>query len=363
MEAEVRLELERIFSSSVFRGSKRCQDFLTFVVAKALDGDPDNLKERPIAVQVFGRSADANLAEDSIVRVGAREVRKRLAQYYLKDGANDPVRIELPAGSYAPAFQYQHQEPPQEPANIPDAAEVIQPPDIPDVAPPPPVKVPLWVPVASIILLACMSILVWQWTHRPPREFQSFWEPALVRRGPVLVVMATDVGFGDASAAFRLGGLLAAHSHPARVQLASQVDIGELRDSAAVLTGAFTNRWTQEITRKFRYRFELQDGGKASIVDSQESTRHWSPENPSEDFILICRIPRAETGGFVVVAAGLTQYGTEEAGRILTDADVLAPLLRQLPPDWASRNVELVLRTQLVGGAPTAPVTVVSQVW
>jgi hypothetical protein len=368
IEAEVRLELERIFSSSAFHGSKRCQDLLTFIVSKALDGDPDTLKERLIAVQVFGRSADANLAEDSIVRVGAREVRKRLAQYYLTDGANDPVRIELPAGSYAPAFQYQHQEPPPELVHF--AAMEETPAPLPDAASPTPVKAPLWVPIASILLLASMSILVWQWTHRSPREFESFWEPALHHRGPVLVAMATpgpepNVGFGDASAAFRLSGLLAAHSHPARVQLASKVDIAELRDSAAVLTGAFTNRWTQEITRKFRYRFALEDGGRPSIVDSQESTRRWSTENATEDFILICRIPHAETGAFVVVAAGLTQYGTQEAGRILTDADVLVPLLRQLPPDWASRNVELVLHTQVVRDTDTAtaPETVLRHVW
>src|ERR1017187_2806167 len=101
---EIRRELAVILASVVFRGSKRCHDFLAFVVAKALAGDVDNLKERTLAVEVFGRKADADLGEERIVRVGAREVRKRLTQYYVTEGADDAVRIEILAGSYAPAF-------------------------------------------------------------------------------------------------------------------------------------------------------------------------------------------------------------------------------------------------------------------
>ena len=48
--------------------------------------------------------AGCKLGDDSIVRVGAREIRKRLAQYYVSDGVNDEVRIDLPLGSYVPAF-------------------------------------------------------------------------------------------------------------------------------------------------------------------------------------------------------------------------------------------------------------------
>ena len=38
--------------------------------------------------------------------MGAREVRKRLAQYYVLDGLKDSIRIDLPLGSYAPQFHY-----------------------------------------------------------------------------------------------------------------------------------------------------------------------------------------------------------------------------------------------------------------
>src|SRR3974390_1206257 len=104
VQSEIRLQLERILASPAFRGSKRCQEFMQFVVTQALDGDFESLKERMLATEVFGRSVGADLTDDSIVRVGAREVRKRLAQYYETDGAGDAVRIELPSGSYVPVF-------------------------------------------------------------------------------------------------------------------------------------------------------------------------------------------------------------------------------------------------------------------
>src|SRR5579883_3399505 len=81
---EIHAQLRRILASPVFHGSKRCQQFLEYVCDKALAGDAGALKERSIAIEVFGRRPDAaGHGEDTIVRVGAREVRKRLAQYYV----------------------------------------------------------------------------------------------------------------------------------------------------------------------------------------------------------------------------------------------------------------------------------------
>jgi hypothetical protein len=80
---------------------------LEFVCEKSLAGEGRTIKERTIAVDVFGRSLLSDLGEDASVRVGAREVRKRLAQYYVTpEGAAAEVRIELPSGSYAPEFRY-----------------------------------------------------------------------------------------------------------------------------------------------------------------------------------------------------------------------------------------------------------------
>ena len=111
---EVRRQLQIVLASPAFHGSKRCQQFLEYVCEKFLEGQPGALKERTIAVEVFGRRPESDLAEDTIVRVGAREVRKRLAQFYVTPaGAASEVRIDLHPGAYAPEFRYvspQHEE-------------------------------------------------------------------------------------------------------------------------------------------------------------------------------------------------------------------------------------------------------------
>jgi hypothetical protein len=101
-EKAVRLQLRRILESPEFRASKRCQDFLAFVVEQTLAGLP--LKERTVGAGVFGRDASYNTNEDGIVRIKAGEVRKRLGLFYAGPGSQDEVEIELPIGSYVPTF-------------------------------------------------------------------------------------------------------------------------------------------------------------------------------------------------------------------------------------------------------------------
>src|ERR1700677_838679 len=104
---EIGRQLRAILATPVFHGSRRCQQFLEFVCEKSLAGEGSTIKERMIAIHVFGRPPQTDLGEDTIQRVGAREVRKRLAQYYVTpEGAAAEVRIELPSGSYAPEFRY-----------------------------------------------------------------------------------------------------------------------------------------------------------------------------------------------------------------------------------------------------------------
>src|ERR1700722_10376918 len=92
----IQSELQRVLASTAFSSSRRSQDFLSCVVTKTLEGESDGIKEGTRAVEVFGRNADRDLDHDSIVRVGAREVRKRLIQYYATEGVKAAIRIDLP---------------------------------------------------------------------------------------------------------------------------------------------------------------------------------------------------------------------------------------------------------------------------
>src|SRR5262249_19809997 len=103
-EEAIREELNRVLTSHEFRSSKRSQDFLKYVIENTLGGHADILKERTIGIEVFGRSTAYDPSDDATVRVKAGEVRKRLGLYYAGPGMQDPIRIELPAGTYVPEF-------------------------------------------------------------------------------------------------------------------------------------------------------------------------------------------------------------------------------------------------------------------
>lgn len=104
--AEVRAALERILASRCFEQAARSSSFLRFVVEQTLAGQGDRLKGYTIAVEVFGRPADFDAQSDPLVRVEAGRLRRRLIEYYADEGRDDPVRIELPRGSYSVVSSY-----------------------------------------------------------------------------------------------------------------------------------------------------------------------------------------------------------------------------------------------------------------
>jgi TolB-like protein len=116
----VRRHLEDITGSHAFAGSKRTQDFLKLIVEHALAGEVDSLRERMIGAEMFGRPVNYDTGSDSVVRVKATEVRKRLTQYYLEAETKPAVRIELASGSYVPKFIFE----PPEPASKPQATVI-----------------------------------------------------------------------------------------------------------------------------------------------------------------------------------------------------------------------------------------------
>ena len=106
-----RRQLERVLASAGFSRNQRLARFLQFVVEQHLEGKDDEIKESVIALEVFGRGPDHDPKQDSIVRTEAGRLRARLGEYYLGEGKNDALVIELPKGGYAPAFRQAAVEP------------------------------------------------------------------------------------------------------------------------------------------------------------------------------------------------------------------------------------------------------------
>jgi len=104
-QEKARKEFQAVIASRIFDRAPNLGILLRYVCEKAFEQKADEIKEYNIAVEAFGRRPDFDKRRDSIVRVEAHRLRKRLQQYYEdEDGATHELRIEIPPGHYAPVF-------------------------------------------------------------------------------------------------------------------------------------------------------------------------------------------------------------------------------------------------------------------
>lgn len=104
--AAERGELETVLESGIFAPSSNAAKLLRFVCEKHFANAAEAMTEHDVAVKALGRRPDFDARSDSIVRVEAHRVRKRLQEYYEVEGASHSVRIVLPRGQYAPQFMH-----------------------------------------------------------------------------------------------------------------------------------------------------------------------------------------------------------------------------------------------------------------
>ncbi len=94
--------LKKILNSNEFCNSTVYGNYLTYLVNSTMEGKL--LKETTIAFDVFGKDADFNPAEDTIVRSHTYTLRKKLERYYFTEGKEDKYRIRIPKGHYEVTF-------------------------------------------------------------------------------------------------------------------------------------------------------------------------------------------------------------------------------------------------------------------
>lgn len=99
-------QVARITKSPPLISSPSLCRFLRYIVEETLAGRASGIKEQVLGLEVFDRGQDFNPRLDPIVRVQARNLRSRMAKYYEGPGQADPIRIELPKGTYVPVFHH-----------------------------------------------------------------------------------------------------------------------------------------------------------------------------------------------------------------------------------------------------------------
>src|ERR1700730_19393787 len=108
-----RLEVATLLATGIFNRAPSLAQLLTYICERHFLGESDQLKEYNIAVEALGRPPEFDQKRDSIVRVEAHRLRRRLKEYYASEGADHAVQIVIPSGHYAPKFIHQ---PSQRPA-------------------------------------------------------------------------------------------------------------------------------------------------------------------------------------------------------------------------------------------------------
>ena len=383
-------QLERLLENPHFHKSRRFPVFLRFVVTEVLAGRADRLKERTLGIEVFGKNANYDTTEDPIVRVTAGEIRKRIAQYYQEPGHEQEIRLLLPSGSYAPQF-YQ----PEEIARaVPEMAKL---PEVQKISLPGSLASRLSPKMYAVLLVVLVLVGVLAWRLSRPAPIDVFWAPFFKSPDPILFCVADQnqystivlrdasdpkhqttlndhmvaVIIDDLSPLVNIAGMLYAHGRTFRVQAESVTSFSDLRQAPSVFIGAFDNGWTLRFTAPLRYHFANNPEMSQFWVEDRQrpGSREWLLDRSQQatgtykDFALVTRALDANTGRYVVVAAGIARGGTIASGEFLVDPTHMDELIRVVPKDWEHKNLEIVIETQVIDGRSGPPRIAAVYVW
>ena len=398
----IRAQLETLVQDSVFRSSKRSVQFLRYVVEQTLDGSAEQIKERTIGVEVFGRDPSYDTNQDHIVRTAAIELRKRLAIYYGEERHRSELRMSLVPGSYIPRFTLPTHFPEAEhavEATHPAAPmEVVTPQEPVEIAEVPRRatrrRIAGWAAAGLGLVAACLA----GYQFRPRSAQDLFWKPIVDTPGFVLLAVgdvpngpptpaehpgdqgtplpivhrasSPSVPFADAVTIARVTGTLESRGKRVVIRQEGASSFSELRESPVVLIGAFNNEWSLRLTRGLRYSLSLDSDAHAIYIrDARNpSARAWSwgtnqPTDhqgaaggpPLRDYALISRIWNSETGHAVIVIGGLYTYGTEAAGEFLTDPQMMQAISREVGLHDPHQTLQIVLGTTVTDGTAGPP--------
>jgi hypothetical protein len=124
-EAEILRQLAAsVVQSGALGRSRSYARLLEFLVECA--GSGRTPKELEIAIEVFGRGADFDPSQDSMVRVYAHNLRQKLEQYYATAGRSEPRQLALARGEYRISLVEQS-APAEDPISVAQPAAAAQP--------------------------------------------------------------------------------------------------------------------------------------------------------------------------------------------------------------------------------------------
>jgi hypothetical protein len=399
---DLRSYVHEIVTSRAFSGSRRSSEFLQYLVEKALLGRFDELKERTIGVQLFGRDPSYDTGADAIVRVTATDVRKRLQHFYAAQKSQPEIRLELFPGTYIVEFRQMA---------IP-AAEAPPPPEIAASAAPPQALVsrthkyfPWMLALGLLItisLAVCLSFVIYHQRARQEAIDRLPWSAMLLGNRQLRIVFSdpdivalqrifhsrlslsdyaghhyvpesrlpqsmerlfqgNNVPAIDADFASRIASLLS----PAvvRTYRARQLESGDFRteDNFLLLGSPISNPWVllfqDQLDFELRYETERQGEIVYNKRPAKGENTIYAPTLPGwgtgQAFAIVALLLNPNQSNRIMILAGSNAAATEAAGKFISDTELVSQALKEhsLDSDDSHLQFEMVLRVTTIASS------------
>lgn len=393
-------ELQALLSSKAFARAPLLSRMLAYICEQSFQGNSDELKEYSIGAIALGRGDDFDPEKDSIVRVMATRLRKRLVEYYAGEGARHQLKIYLPEVGYAPLFaadpQIERLTAPG-PVTVPAAPAAI------------PASKRLFSYAAVGVVCALVSgIVVWS-VSRPGYEaglpsmgpdIRSIWSEVLKPDQPTDVVLADsalglirelaekpvslndyisrqylrrpDLAAADperdevaialsrrltsmADVQISNNVLVLARGTRARVSVvfARDYSVAQMQSDNVILAGsANTNPWVSTFDHVLNFR--LEPGGTVRNLSPRagEQPTYTAAGGDSQGYSVAAFLPKNGGSRSVLIAAGTGAQATLAAAYFLSSEDALRAFCAKLPSRSSARfsHFEVLLRTNRWSG-------------
>ena len=237
----------------------------------------------------------------------------------------------------------------------------------------------------AVIVVAGLN---WRYrTEHSKTALDDFWAPVLHDQRTMLictgsVIFAPErvsgtltagkdieypfVSMEGASAISHVSGLLESSGVQTDLKSAGATPLTELREHSFVLVGAFNNPWSLRLLEPLRFHFASEPA--ESIVDQMQPQLRWARDptrsySNADDYALVARYRDTTTDSWVIALAGVGRNGTEAAAEFASSPRYMQMLRDQLGSDFSNRNIEVVLKVQVIDGKTGAPVIVATHSW
>jgi hypothetical protein len=380
----VQQQVDKILRSGEFSGSEVLRNLLSFLTTHSIERPGELVKEYELAIAVLGKAEGFDPRLDSAVRVHASRLRSKLAEYYMSDGVDDPLLIEVPKGSYHVVWRFRGGEATQKPQPLKETPAPAE----------PAVSRRKWFAAGFVAAAVLGAACLGTWMSARPAKIapavKAFWQPFLTSELPPLIVFSnhrfvgssatglrwfregvdspsesndTYSGTGTVMAVAELSNLFSLAGRAPRLKRAELLTWDEAKDANVAFVGApDANSRLRELAPLQHFRFKsghdeprLGTGGIINLhPGAGEEPVYFGSNQPYPfDYAVIAMLPNLHPERKVLILAGTNTYGCQAAAEFLTRPDGLGELYRRLGvaggklPDF-----EALLKVTVSGGVP-----------